>query len=51
VTYTGQTKSPNHTAPEPAELRVYDVLEPDQISKAKPGFGRRNLNRGTVFIL
>jgi len=51
VTFTGQTKSPNHTAPEPAELWVYDVLEPDQISTAKPGFGRRNLNRGTVFIL
>jgi hypothetical protein len=51
VTFTEQTTSPNHTAPEPAELWVYDVLEPDQISTAKPGFGRRDLDRGTVFIL
>ena len=51
MTFTEQTKSLNHTAPEPAELWVYDVLEPDQISTAKPGFGRRDLNRGTVFIL
>jgi hypothetical protein len=51
VTYTGQAKSPNHTDAKPAELWVYDVLEPDQISTAKPGFGRRHLSRGTVFIL
>jgi hypothetical protein len=51
VTYTRQATNPNHTAPKPAELWVYDVLESDQISTAKPGFGRRHLNRGTLFIL
>ena len=51
MTYTGQAKIANHTAPEPAELWVHDVLQPDQISTTKPAFGRRNLNLGTVFIL
>ena len=51
MTYTGQAKIADHTAPKPAALWVHDVLEPDQISTAEPSFGRRNLNRGTVFIL
>jgi hypothetical protein len=33
------------------ETWVHEVLEPDQFSTAKPLFGRRLLNRRTLFIL
>ena len=51
MTHTGQTGKPMPTSSKLAETWVHDVLEPDQLSTAKPRFGRRALSRGTLVIL
>lgn len=37
--------------PDPAALWVHEVLEPDQLSRAKQPFGRQALSRGTIILL
>jgi hypothetical protein len=48
---TEQTGKPMQASSKPVETWVHDVLEPDQLSTAKPRFGRRALSRGTLVIL
>ena len=51
MTQTAQTAKPVHVSSEPSETWVCEALEPDQLSTAKPRFGRRAFNRGTLVIL
>jgi hypothetical protein len=51
VTHTAQIARPVHASSEPPETWVHEALEPDQLSTAKPRFGRRKLSRGTLVIL
>lgn len=48
---TAQIAKPVHVSSERAETWVHESLEPDQLSTAKPRFGRRALSRGTLVIL
>jgi hypothetical protein len=51
VTHTGQTGKPMQDSSKLAETWIHDVLEPDQLSTAKPSFRRRALSRATLVIL
>lgn len=48
---TATTWDQIQTPANPAEAWVYEVLEPDQLSKAKPLYGQRELSRGTLILL
>ena len=49
--YAAETAEQMRTPPEPTGTWVDEVLEPDQLSTAKPRFGRRLLSRRTVIVL
>ena len=51
MTHTAQTAKAVHVSSEPAKTWVHEALEPDQLSTAKPRFGRRTFSRGTLVIL
>jgi hypothetical protein len=47
IATSGQTPS----STEPAAAWVQEVLEPEQLSAAKPRYGRHQLSRGTLWLL
>jgi hypothetical protein len=51
VTPTAQTAKPVQVSSEGTETWVHEALEPDQLSRAKPRFGRRAFSGGTLVIL
>jgi hypothetical protein len=51
VIHTGENAEPMHPLPKPSGTWVHEVLEPDQLSTAKPRFGRRMLSRRTLIVL
>lgn len=51
VTQTAQTAKPVHVSSKRTETWVHEALEPDQLSTAKPRFGRRAFSGGTLVVL
>ena len=49
--YTREIGEQMHMIPQQTKIWVHEVLEPDQLSTAKQGFGRRTLSRGTLALL
>lgn len=49
--HTSENAEPAYPFSQPTGTWVHEVLEPDQLSTAKPRFGRRRLGRRTVLIL
>lgn len=49
--HTRERAEPMHPLPKPSGTWVHEVLEPDQLSTAKPRFGRRTLSRRTLIVL
>jgi len=46
-----EIRRPQAAPPKDASRWVHEVLEPDQLSKAKYRFGRQALNRRTIILL
>ena len=49
--YTRETAEQIDTPSKPTGTWVHEVLEPDQLSTAKPRFGRRMLSPRTLIVL
>jgi hypothetical protein len=51
MTSNAEIKRQQATLPKPSAIWVHEVLEPDQLTRAKHSLGRQVLSRRTLFLL